>query len=756
MLQIEKPQFVSVGGPDPTPSMMLRDTIDGAIGFLRRRYLAIVVCLPLSLVLAALYLHITPRSFTASAVMMIDTRRGQFLPQSIFGDVLPDASWVDSQIAILKSENVAANVVKQLRLAEDPDFIRPDPRLLDRLLAPIWTRLGRGPAEPNSEAERFAQAVGAFRSRIDAKRLGVSFLIKIDFQSPNPEQAAKIANAMVDAYIVDQLNAKYQANRRASDWLQERLQTLREQTSTAERAVVEFRAKNNMVAVDGRLLNDKQLTDLTNQLGAAGARAGDVQARLDRIEAIIRGDQADITSDATVSEALNNGIIGGLRSRYLELVNREADWSVRYGKNHVAVVNLRNQMRDIRNSMLDELKRIAETYKSEYAIAKTLQQDLEKRLDTLLSRSQETNQAQIALFSLEASAQSYRKLYDNFLQRYMESIQQQSFPNSEARLISPASVSQSYPVASFIWVLAMMGGGVLGFGFAGLREIMDRGFRTGKQVQSVLEAECLALVPLLKHNRIRRLLSDRRSPGYKAGQRMINTGSKILRTVVDAPLSQYAEAIRSIKLSADLSGGGKSVIGVTSSLPGEGKSTAAMALAQIATQGGAQVILLDCDLRNPSLSRTLAPDAKVGFVDVVLGNLPLEDAVWHDPATNLAFLPTVANPFIPYSTEVLASDATKRLFEKLQSKYDYVIVDLSPLAPVVDVRATCRLIDAYILVIEWGRTRIDVVQRALANARGVQENIVGVVLNKVDMDVMSRYDGHGVKYYHNKYFVRDG
>ena len=208
-------------------------------------------------------------------------------------------------------------------------------------------------------------------------------------------------------------------------------------------------------------------------------------------------DQPASTVDETVSEAMSNPIITKFRTQYLDLVNREADWSVRYGKNHNAVATLRNQMRDMRRSMNDELGRIEETYKSEYEIAKKAQDELEKTLATLISQSQTTNQAQVALFSLEASAQSYRKIYESFLQRHTEAVQQQSFPISEARQVSPASVVKTGPQALKIWLATIFAGGMLGVGFGALREIRDRGFRTKEQVQSVLGVECLALVPSL-------------------------------------------------------------------------------------------------------------------------------------------------------------------------------------------------------------------------------------------------------------------
>jgi capsular exopolysaccharide synthesis family protein len=227
-----------------------------------------------------------------------------------------------------------------------------------------------------------------------------------------------------------------------------------------------------------------------------------------------------------------------------------------------------------------------------------------------------------------------------------------------------------------------------------------------------------------------------------------------LRTINDAPSSPYAEAIRAIKLTVDhnLRSERKDtkVLGLTSCLPSEGKSTIAAAMAALIAQSGARVILVDCDLRNPTLSRTLAPDAHVGFLDVVAGNVALTDAIWSDPTTNMAFLPMVSNPLLPNGTESLGSEAARSIFDTLQIKFDYVIVDLAPLVAAVDVRATSHFIDSYVLVIEWGTTKLDAVQYALRQAPGLQENIVGTVLNKVDMAALGHYDSYGAKYYYGQ------
>jgi capsular exopolysaccharide synthesis family protein len=302
-----------------------------------------------------------------------------------------------------------------------------------------------------------------------------------------------------------------------------------------------------------------------------------------------------------------------------------------------------------------------------------------------------------------------------------------------------------------------MGGIGLGAGFGLLRDFMDRVFRTGAQLQAALQMPCLALVPLLKRSQKKGTLPRKVVPVDKSfGPRTIARDSSVFWRVVDSPLSPFAESIRSIKMAItlNLTGTSNKVIGITSSLPNEGKTTIAAALAQLTAHAGARVIMVDCDLRNPSLSRALAPKATIGLVDVLSGVTSLPEALWRDPITNLVLLPAVKKTPLFHTSDLLAADSTKTLFDRLRANFDYVIVDLPPLAPVVDVRATTHVVDCMILVVEWGRTKIDVVQHALNNAPNVHEGLIGAVLNKTDMDHITRYDRGDL--YHNAHYARYG
>lgn len=748
-----------------TAPASLGQRFDYLRAFVQRQYIAIAVGLAIALPVGAFYALNSPRTYTASSTMTIESRKG---PLDEPGRAAPlDMAWFETNLQNLRSLNVLGYVVKQLNLANDPEFLGSDKAPLERL----WSRIGWGASAPKSEAERVNRAVALVASGVRAQRIGQSYMIRIDFSGRDPELAAKIANEMVNAYITDQMNAKYQASRSAGDWLQERLQNLRDQAAAAERAVVQFKAKNNIVSTGGTLMSEQQLGDTSAALGKTRAQVANLQARLERMDAVRQSYQREYSAEQpglptgeTFQEAMNNPIINSLRAKYLDLTNREATWAARYGQDHVSVQNIRNQIKDMRRSIADELGRIEETAKGELEIAQKGQKELEASLANALSKTQDANQAQVTLFSLEAAAKSYRALYDNFLKQHTEAVQKQTYPISDARLISSASVNQTGPQTLKIWLTTIFAGGMLGVGFGALRELFDRGFRTREQVRSVLNTDCLALIPRVGQNPVAPRLSYRSVIEMARGPKALPAPSaaagtsknehrgraRMLWSAIDAPNSAYADAIRSIKLSLDSGAdAGCQVIGLTSYLPAEGKSTIAAGIASQLAATGRRVMLIDCDVRNPSLSRALFPDAKLGLLDVAVGEASLAQVMWRDNATGLTFLPMVPKPSLRNPTETLASRNVKLLIESLKNYCDFIIVDMAPLISSVDVLAVSRFVDSYMFVIEWGSTKMEAVRHALGNAPSVQMKMRGAVLNKVDFVGLASYEPYGEYHYYS-------
>src|ERR1700730_4783463 len=736
------------------------EAVNFALGFVRRQYWVIIFAAVLALATSAIYLRITPPVSTAEVKVLFGNPKAQFVQQQsvLAADTPVDSPQLESQIQILKSKAIATLVINQLKLADDPEFREPGRSWRSIIMAWFGGPHRARPVDPMD------WLVDNFDKRLTAGRLGFSTVIEISFSAGSAERSAEIANAVANAYITDQLNAKFDANRTATAWLQDRLRELGQQALTAERAVNTFKSQNNIVAAGGKLMDDERVTELNSRLVAVRAQTSEALARLNRFETILASNSADSASignlDASGSDALSNPIINNLRQQYLENARREIEYSGRLGSDHLVIVNLRTQMRGIRASILDEVRRLAETSRSEFEVAKQRLQEIEKQLALAVSQSRTTNSAELTMRELETSAKGYRSLYESFLQRYMGSVQQESFPIPQARVISPAAPPQkSKPTAGLILEMGLFGGIGLGAALGFLREIMDRVFRTSAQIEATLEVPCLSLAPLLKDTEQKN--TSPRAPiqaDPEFGQRTLSRSSGMYWAATTMPLSRFAESIRSIRLAIDLhpTNTSNKIVGITSVLPNEGKSTIAASLAQLIAHAGKRVIIVDCDLRNPSLSANPAPNATTGIIDVLSGARSLEETIWRDPKTNLTVLPAAKRAPLFHTSEILSAEQTRKLFDRLRASYDYIIVDLPPLAPIVDVRATTPLVDCFVLIVEWGRTKIDVVQHALHTAPNVYETLIGAVLNKTDMRAMKRYDNYHNDYYNNEYYTRYG
>ncbi|MFB6420712.1 Wzz/FepE/Etk N-terminal domain-containing protein [Bradyrhizobium tunisiense] len=743
----------------------ITDVINFGIGLLRRQYLVILVTAVLATAASLLYLHLVPPTYTAQIQILLANPRPQFVQQqSLLAEPAFDLSQIETQLQLLRSKATAAAVIDQLKLTEDPDF-KPSGLSFQSLWQRVRSLASTGSkkdAPPETHGEPSDNLVDTFLSRLSAGRIGYSNVIEISFSSSNAARAAEIVNAVANTYVADQLNAKFDANRRATTWLQERLRDLGDQALAAQRAVDVYKAQNNIVSLDGKPIDEQQITETNNRLAAARAQTSEATAKLARYDTLLSIDPKKPSSidnlDAIGTDALNSQIITGLRQQYLELTRREAELAARVGRDHLAVVNIRNRAREFRVSIFDEVRRLAEVSRSEFELAKQRQEEIEKQLSRAVSQSRSVNSAELTIKDLESRAKGLRSLYETFLQRYMGSAQQETFPTSDTRVLFPASppASKSKPKTRLVLALGILGGLALGIGLALLRDLMDRVFRTSSQVETVLELPCLSMVPLLPAGKSPKIPVRLQKTDDDVQQRIVSSPTAIHRTVIGMPLSRYTEAIRSIKLAIDHNPGKAQVVGVTSALPNEGKTTIAASLAQLVGHTGKKAIIVDCDLRNPSLTAIFAPKAACGIIEVANGSRSLSDAIWRDPTTNLTFLPAVRPGPLLHTSEILCADAISKLFGRLRAEYDYVIVDLPPLTPLVDVRATSSLIDCYILVVEWGRTKIDVVQHALHTAPNIHESLIGAVLSKTDTKAMARYDGHRSYYYHDSHYIRYG
>jgi polysaccharide biosynthesis transport protein len=700
----------------------------------QRRLVAAVVagCLALAL----LYLATAERLYSAAATLLIDVNQEDPLQKRQPLDAQSEITRIESQVQLLTSDTVALAVVRQHKLVADPEFTRdetPTPIWLLRRAMGLFSGEKRPPTPEEVERAVTERLVG----KINPFRVGRTSVVSVGFTSIDAEKAARLANALAQAFTEDQLKARLVAADRSADWLRQRSAELRQQALEADRAVEDFKAKNNIVVTTRGLVNEQQLGDLNTQLVLARAHSAEQKARFDRVSAIRSTD----LPDPVVVESLQNPVIVRLRQQYLEAAKREADYTQRYGATHQVVANLQSEMAELRRSIADEIGRIAATYESDYRIAKAREEDLERSVAQLVEQAGKTNQERIELRSLEAAAATYRSLYETFIQQYASTLQQQSFPISYARVITPAKppTRPSHPRTTLVLLASLVGGFGLGWLAAYGREHLDRRVRSEDQIEASTGLRSIGVLPEIEAGRAGGRHGARRSSG--SGIPLVGDASPLLQIARLYPVSRFAHTIRNVRAAVELASELRpiTVIGIVSAEPGAGKSTLAANLAQHCAKAEGRTLLLDWHFQHPSLSEATHARRQGGLLDVVAGRAAIEEALVTDRESGLAFLPLSPGRTAESLAECLASRPFRELMEELRRRYDRIIVDLPSLRSSTDARAVAIHVDASVLVCAAKRTGLDQVSRALDcwESAGLAP-VVGFVLNRVRVERRQR------------------
>lgn len=721
---------------------------------IRRQWKFIAGAALVGSLIGVLYATTSVPLYTTTTSILLDRRQVRAVQDvSAVTDIGVDAPIIaDSQVEVLKSERIALAVVDQLNLVNDPTFwtregwlLTRARRWIDQAIRNLSGILGKEPVPDvvrQQEARRWAAAYRLLGNTA-ISRLGKTYVITLSYTGTNADQASHIANAYVEAYLADQLEAKGDVTRRANSWLLGRLNELRQQVVDSDLAVQEFRASNNLIAVGGQLVSDLQLSELNTQLVVARGDVARTGARLDRIRSVIEANR----TEALVGEAVGNAAVNDLQARYLEASKREAEIIARFGQGHERAAQYQSEKTEIQRQILAELTRVAESYESEYQVAKARLETLSQSVDKLIGVAAGANNKLVQLRELERTADTYKTLYQSFLQRYQQTVQQQSFPMSDARVITPAAtpMQPSHPKTVPVILLSALMGAIVGSACGALREYRDRSLRTGDQVWDELRLKCLGMLPTIS------LPHPDRKRGREAKRGMSWKGSgaatfALARYVLHAPHSKFADTLRGVVASADYVFPGRraKVIGVLSVAPQEGRTLIAANLAALLAGEGSQTLLVDGDFRNPVLTRILAPDATQGLLDILAEDQPWRRVLHGGHQSNLAIMPTIYRRDLAHSGRLIGNGRFEDVLREASESFDYVIVDLPPLGVASEARVLASKVDCVLLVVEWGRTPKDFVRDTLAANEAAGIRCMGVVLNRVDMRLLQLYQEHSV------------
>jgi succinoglycan biosynthesis transport protein ExoP len=407
-------------------------------------------------------------------------------------------------------------------------------------------------------------------------------------------------------------------------------------------------------------------------------------------------------------------------------------------------VNLTTEMSETKRAMEDELRRIAEVYKSDAEVARLREDQLKTELEKGIRHAATTREAQITAAELDAVAQSYRKMYESYLQTLAEAVQRESFPVSDARVISPAAkpLGKSAPRSKLVMALAGLVGGILGMSIAVVRQALDRSLRSPRQLRRNLSIECLGLLPRVTGGRWANLLFPWRA---------LAAGTTRIRNRLDVekfPHSTFASTMRNVKTSIDIARHLQSLecIAITSLVPGEGKSTVALNIAKLFAISGTRTLLIDANI-HASKGLRFAQDAKDGLLDVLRGTASLEEARVRDEKIPLDILAPGGRGIGPNLSSLLGSDAMKQFLDAARRDYEFVLIDLPSMKVAPDARAISPFVDAMVVVAQSGATPVDVLGEALQELQSARAGILGVVVNKAETSRLTKHGNLAASYY---------
>lgn len=715
----------------------------------RRKWGIILPTLVATLLTFILLMLVTPR-YSATTEVMLETSQQQVVNiQAVLTDSLPDQEAVDSQVEVFRSRGVAEKVISELNLDGDPEFnptLVPDGWLASAAQsirgAMGWLKTlvsGKSPRPlPDDilKAQERANVVDNFLDDLDVRLKSQSRVLQVTFSSEDPVKAWTIANKVAEIYQVDQLDAKYEAARRATEWLTTKIADLRRDVGEKEQAVEQYRKQSGLLAgATGATLISQQISDLNAQMIVARTSRAEAEARLSQIRRLVQSPGGA----SAAADVLGSPIVQSLLNQESEVKREVAQLADEYGERHPRMISSRAALRDVQAKIATEISKVVQKLDNDVGVARAREATLQQSLDQLKGRMAQSNSAEVQLRALEREATAGRTMLETFLGRYEETSAQTdaSVQQAGARVISRADIpdNPSFPPKALILATVFMITAILSTLMILVTEQLDRGYRSGEQIERILGKRSLGLVPMI-HG------SAGRAPE-----------SFILKN----PSSMFGEAVRSFFTSILLAPDGATprTVLITSAQPNEGKTTLAVCLARMRGLSGRRTVIVETDLRRPSVHRMLGVPRRPGLVELIAGEAQLSEVLHRDERSGAYVIP--AGRLTADPAEVLASPQMRQVITALASEFELVILDSPPVVAVSDPRVLAPQVDATILVVRWAQTTRDVVALASKQIDESGGRLIGVVLSMVDTKKHAQYGFSDSAYYYGpvkKYYTR--
>jgi len=717
---------------------------------IRKRKWTIITCVAVIVITVAIHAFTATPIYEATTRLIIDKENPNVV--SIQEVMAVDASGTDyyqTQYKIIESRSVAREVIKRLRLDGSEEFF-PEPKndFLSSLIQSVrdtlkyWResiasllRTGHEKsANTAGESDADSPLVSSFIGRIGVSPIRNSRLVDVNFQARDPGLAATIVNTLSKAYIDQNLEIKLRAVQDAVRWLHNRIEEEREKVERAEQALLRYKEEHGIItdfSSDVEMVTAQKLAQLNTQVVEAESKRVEAETRYQQAMAMVgTPDMLD-----SIPEVLNNELIRQIKSMEVELYKRMSELSKKYGQKHPRMMAIDSELTTLEKRKSQEVNRVINSLKNEYEVARAKENSLKAALVAQKNESLELNKKAIEYGVLRREAESAKHMYELLIKRFKEASLTEDMRTGNIRVVDRAEVP-NHPVRPrkrHNLILALIVGLVTGVGLAFFFEYLDNTIKLPEDVKQHLKTPYLGPVPLFTSE--------------KAG----NPDDGIHPDLVGlhAPKSSASESYRGIRTSILFSSAESApqVLLISSAAPKEGKTITAANLAVVMAQANGKTIILDCDLRRPTMHRLFGISKDMGVSNLLVGGGSAKEAIIHTRIPNLDIIPCGTIP--PNPSEILGSARMLTLLNGLRKLYAHILIDSPPSTAVTDAVVLSKSVDGVVMVVRTGYTAREIVKNGMAQFGAVGAHILGAVLNGVDM----RGNGY---YYYQYYYGEDG
>jgi succinoglycan biosynthesis transport protein ExoP len=691
---------------------------------MRNKFVIAGLC-ALAVVLAVAIALSIPPTYRAAAQVHIQTPEPTSVNNpDVRAELRTSEETILSEIEVIRSRYVIQKVITELDLLNDPRFTDPAPsHWLETLTSALGSLVGGTEEE---EVKSAADLVESIQSSVSVSQVGLSHVIAIGYEARDPELAATMANAIAQLYIEARLEQQFDVVKQASAWMSGHISDLEDKVRASERAVEEYRVQSGLIDADGTDLLSQQLSELSSKLLTIRAERAAAESRLSEV----RAGNLDEGRLEIIAPAVGSNILEKLRLTEAELERQIVDLSSDFGERHPEMIKARAELADLQKRIERELNKIVAGMENQVRVARLQEAAVEESIEKLREEVEAANAKRVELRALEREATANRMLLENFLATAKQT-SLQSDPASRrahARVISAASVPE-FPAAPRKRMI-VAGGLAIGLFFGLLASFVIEYFRRDV-IRSAADVETATGLPVFS-------VIPRSSCKHRLGP---------AATMIDAPVSHYADAIRNLqtRLRFASRATGDNTLVVTSTHSDEGKSTVALSLALAYARSGQRTILIEADLRQPTLQNVLKLPQKAGLFNYLTGE-GTAATVRHVHV--YPRLDVIAAGATTSDTQwLLGSEAMRQLLEHLSVAYDMVVIDAPPVLPVADAPLLAKLCGRALLIVKWSTIPRKALHRAVAMLKEFEVDVLGVVLNQIDPKTYGLYGYDYVPYY---------